>query len=235
MLVNDHPSMSRSGDGGPPSRLQAFTLIELLVVIAIIAILAALMLPSISSSKEAGRGAVCISQMRQLGLAMNQFLMAHDETFPRSQHSAAAHGEELWRDRLVPYLGVAAGRAGDVHRKAYRCPSDPRDLQWLSYALNVYFELGPDDDYEGKPQTWHQRTQVDRPSSTILFAENNSEADHIMPNYWVNLEDTVDVASQRHRKQANYVFVDGHVELRPFDHVYDPAHALDCWHPGRAP
>ncbi len=232
-----HPArVSRQhGDGGPPLRLHAFTLIELLVVIAIIAILAALMLPSLSSSREAGRGAVCISRMRQLGLAMNQFLTANDEVFPRSQHSAAAHGEELWRDRLVPYLGVATGRAADVHRQAYRCPSDTRASHLSSYALNVYFELGPDDDYEGKPQTWRARTQVDHPSSTILFAENNSAADHIMPHYWVNLADTVDVASQRHRKQSNYVFVDGHVEMRPFDAVYDPAQALDCWHPGQAP
>ena len=235
MLV--HPARLRRnhGGGGALPRLHAFTLIELLVVIAIIAILAALMLPSLASSREAGRGAVCISRMRQLGLAMNQFLIANEEVFPRSQHSAAAHGEELWRDRLVPYLGAATGKAADVHRHAYRCPSDTRAPSLFSYALNVYFELGPDDDYEGKPQTWHARTQVDHPSSTILFAENNSAADHIMPHYWVNLEDTVDVASQRHRKQSNYVFVDGHVEMRPFDAVYNPAQALDCWHPGRAP
>ena len=235
MLLHPAKIRRRRGGGGPPPCLQAFTLIELLVVMAIIAILAALMLPSLSSSREAGRGAVCISQMRQLGLAMQQFLMANEETFPRSQHSAAAHGEELWRDRLVPYLGVASGRARDVHRQAYRCPSDKRAPQWLSYALNVYFELGSYDDYEGKPQTWRHRTQVDRPTTTILFAENNSEADHIMPNYWVNLADTVDVASERHRSAANYTFVDGHVEARTFATIYDPARQLDCWHPGRSP
>src|SRR5690348_3831544 len=57
----------------PPA---AFTLIELLVVIAIIAILAGLLLPSLSRAKESGRAAYCKGNMRQLALGM---LMYADE------------------------------------------------------------------------------------------------------------------------------------------------------------
>jgi prepilin-type N-terminal cleavage/methylation domain-containing protein len=51
----------------------SFTLIELLVVIAIISLLAALLLPSLKSARERGRRAVCASNERQLGLAMNMY------------------------------------------------------------------------------------------------------------------------------------------------------------------
>src|SRR5262245_41839069 len=52
----------------------AFTLIELLVVIAIIALLAALLLPGFGRAKEAGRGAACISNLRQIGFALQLYL-----------------------------------------------------------------------------------------------------------------------------------------------------------------
>ncbi len=61
---------------------RAFTLIELLVVIVIIAILGALLIPSLAPAKEYGRRVVCMNNLRQLGLATEMYLLDKDDTFP---------------------------------------------------------------------------------------------------------------------------------------------------------
>lgn len=210
----------------------AFTLIELLVVIAIIAILAALLLPVLTRAKESARATQCLSQMRQLGLAVRLYTDENADEFPRSQHSAFASGQWPWERSLAPYLGVNADRWTNLFAGVYHCPTDKRSAPW-SYGLNVYFELGPDDDYEGKPATWRRAAQIAYPAATVMFAENNSSADHIMPNFWVTPADAVDWAAHRHQRRANYTFVDGHTTRLPFQRVYSPPQ-VDLWNPALA-
>jgi prepilin-type processing-associated H-X9-DG protein/prepilin-type N-terminal cleavage/methylation domain-containing protein len=208
----------------------AFTLIELLVVMAVIALLAALLLPALSRAKEKGRQTVCLGHLRQISLAVRFYAEENDDEFPRSQHSAFSHGQLAWGRALAPALGATTTAWTNLLSGVYRCPTDRRTTPW-SYGLNVYFELGPDDDYRGKPEQWRRISKVPKPTTTILMAENASSADHIMPNFWVNAQDAVDVASRRHGQRANYLFVDGHVETLKFNRVYDPATPVDLWHP----
>ncbi len=116
-------------------------------------------------------------------------------------------------------------------RGIYHCPSDQRATV-LGYGLNVYFELGPADDYAGSPQIWRRTTSVPKPAVTILFAETVSGADHIMAHFWSTLADAAnDVDAHRHGRGAKYTLVDGHVESLRLRDTYDPAAKFDRWHP----
>src|SRR6476620_3915205 len=64
------------------AEVRAFTLIELLVVIAIIAILAALLVPAVARTKESGRGAACISNLRQIGIAVTLYIQDNNNRLP---------------------------------------------------------------------------------------------------------------------------------------------------------
>jgi prepilin-type N-terminal cleavage/methylation domain-containing protein/prepilin-type processing-associated H-X9-DG protein len=212
---------------------RGFTLVELLVVVAVIALLAALLLPALSRARGSARSIQCLGQMRQLGLAVHLYAEDHADEFPRSQHSAFAHRQFPWGRALAPLLGSDPGTWTNLLLGVYHCPADRRLTPW-SYGLNVYFELGPDDDYHGKPLTWRRVGTVPNPAATIVFAENASGADHIMPNFWTAPRDAVDVDSRRHHQRSNYTFVDGHAAGRAFESLYNPTRNVDHWNPSLA-
>jgi prepilin-type N-terminal cleavage/methylation domain-containing protein/prepilin-type processing-associated H-X9-DG protein len=217
-----------------PGADSGFTLIELLVVIAIVAVLASLLLPALSRAKASARSTQCLSQMRQIGLAVRLYADENGDEFPRSQHSAFAHGQLTWGRAVASQLGRDPITWTNLLSGVYHCPSDRRKEPW-SYGQNVYFELSPDnDDYLGSPQTWRRAASIRNPSATILQAETPGSVDHVMPHFWMTAQDATDVDPYRHKKRSNYNFVDGHSEAREFRTTYDPACGVDRWNPSLA-
>jgi prepilin-type N-terminal cleavage/methylation domain-containing protein/prepilin-type processing-associated H-X9-DG protein len=86
---------------------RAFTLIELLVVIAIIAVLIALLLPAVQAAREAARRAQCVNNLKQLGLAAQNYVSSNNVFPPQTSFPSQAGGILLgfnWYYAIFPQL-----------------------------------------------------------------------------------------------------------------------------------
>lgn len=100
-------TVSQSGRNRRQSR-RCFTLVELLAVVAVIAALLALLVPVLRRAREAGNNVVCISQLRQLGLAVHLYQTDFDGWYP------PAYAFVYFADAIKPYF---------PQYKTLRCPS----------------------------------------------------------------------------------------------------------------
>jgi len=118
-----------------------FTLIEMLVVIAIIAVLAALLLPAVQQAREAARRAQCMNNVMQIGVALNNYMMAHEVLPPGTQNSSGpiqsneGGGYHMgWISQILPYFEKQYVYENiDFTRSVY----DPVNLPARQYQIHM--------------------------------------------------------------------------------------------------
>ena len=210
---------------------RGFTLIELLVVIAIIAILAAILFPVFAKAQEKARQTKCLSNLKQLALAVMMYASDWKDTAPRhiDPHLCpttyldwyTTHGNN-WG-----WAGPAHGIYGYVEdRGLYMCPSAPKDTaripsdrtSWLGYCAN-----GVIVNYKGTSGI--RMTQIPDPGSIIMLQDggNNSKHCGTAPSGGLDAGYTgyccCRICGQRwprwteqHNQGWNYAYCDGHAE-----------------------
>jgi prepilin-type N-terminal cleavage/methylation domain-containing protein/prepilin-type processing-associated H-X9-DG protein len=202
----------------PGCRRSGFTLIELLAVIAIIAVLVALLVPALAGAKERGKKTRCIGNLRQLGMAVQQYSSDHGERLPGSAiavpASAGASGGWMWYAAVTYQMTDYDPGKGSIYsyvggRGLYLCPSD-RSGQASSYSLNGL--LAPEPEVGGICPGIAEAA-IRSPSSTLLFAEAADNCSGGSDDGWLRVGAGANPISTRHSGGSEFVFYDGHVEF----------------------
>ncbi|MDB6055333.1 MAG: LmbE family protein [Verrucomicrobiales bacterium] len=181
---------------------RGFTLVELLVVIAIIGILTGLLLPALSRARESIRRTACISNLKQVNLAIRLYAEDWSDTLPvLPDPNPYPNGVGAYYKQLVKsYLGLMGPAASN--ETVFVCPSDPIQKHQLNHAFTSYTFNGFETDPGSLPRITGKKLDTIRtPTKAVLVGEFPA----FFGGSWHPLfvKKTID-------SKANLSFVDGH-------------------------
>lgn len=233
-MKHNRPSHARKG----------FTLIELLVVVAIIVTLIAILLPALNRAREQAKATVCLSKVRQIGLAMQLYTEENNGFYPSLDPGSSNPSLGYpWYIALWPTLANRQpNQTSGVTRApaALVCPTDyvaPVNIwpvntaphKYTSYGLNhVYIQVT-----NGGADRLSQRkvTNVDNPGGTVLVVDAidnvNSSGVAIIgvgTNYaHPNLPNHATTAriGTRHNRMPSTLWFDGHASAERYEMLVD--------------
>jgi prepilin-type N-terminal cleavage/methylation domain-containing protein len=224
-------SVDSGGRYTQPARPDAFTLIEILVVLAIILILAALLLPALSSAKARSRQAGCANNLKQLALGFQLYVADNETRLP--ENTPAGRGDNPWvrgdmknpqeatnqvyirQCKLFPYVGQVG---------VYRCPADQGRAGSVanvrSYSMNGWMgsRSMETDSRPAGYRTFVRESELAaaRPADLwVLLDEHEASIDDGW--FLVTMDDSRPFGSfpaTRHQKGYGLNFADAHVETR---------------------
>lgn len=213
-------------------RLRAFTIIELLVVVAIIALLASILMPAFSRSRQQASAAVCLSNLRQFGIAVQSYTQIHRDRYPIAQYTVNEPTRKIqykW-DFTTVLIKATLQRVtrpgllwtGKTNTEVHQCPSFKGDAQapgepFTGYNYNTSYIGHGQGEATLAPITV---SQVRRPSDCAIFGDGEfaDGANKFMRSPFKDIAGggddfdnrTAGTQGFRHLGRTSVAFCDGH-------------------------